>query len=55
MSQFIESVRQKLRALRYSYRTEKSYLRWMRAYIRYHNYYHPNTLGEAREYEHKIN
>ncbi len=47
MSQFIESVRQKLRALRYSYRTEKSYLRWMRAYIRYHNYQHPNTLGEA--------
>lgn len=47
MSAFIEEVRQHLRTLRYSLKTEKSYLRWIKAYIRHHDYEHPNDLKDS--------
>jgi integrase len=47
MSQFLESVREHLRAKRYSLKTEKSYLRWIKAFIRYHDYQHPEKLKES--------
>ena len=36
-----------LRRKHYSIRTEKSYLRWIRQYLNFHNHRHPNTMGSA--------
>jgi site-specific recombinase XerD len=44
MSKFIESVRSELRVRRYSLKTEKAYLGWIKRYIRFHNLAHPNSL-----------
>jgi len=49
-SPFLESVRRKFRVLHYSIRTEKSYLYWIKYYIRFHAMRHPNELG-ARDIE----
>lgn len=46
-SPFIESVRRFMRLRGYSIRTEKSYLYWIRYFIRFHNYQHPKELGEG--------
>ena len=47
MSPFIESVRTELRTKRYSLQTEKSYLTWIRSFIRFHDRKHPKDLGNA--------
>lgn len=47
MSQFIESVRAELRTKHYSLQTEKSYLAWVRRYIRFHDLKHPKDLFNA--------
>ncbi|MCC2616068.1 integron integrase [Aestuariibacter halophilus] len=44
MSAFIESVRAALRTKRYSLQTEKSYLAWIRSFIRFHDLKHPTDL-----------
>ncbi|MEM7468185.1 MAG: integron integrase [Pseudomonadota bacterium] len=46
-SPLLESVRNKIRLLHYSIRTEQSYLYWVNYYIRFHNKRHPNELGAA--------
>jgi integron integrase len=38
-------VRQKIRYLHYSLKTEKSYLQWIRRYILFHNKRHPKDMG----------
>ena len=38
-------VRDTLRTLHYSYRTEQSYCHWIKSFIRFHKYQHPNTMG----------
>ena len=43
-SVFIESIRQVLRTKHYSLRTEKSYLYWVRCFIRFHQYMHPKDM-----------
>ncbi len=43
-SSFIESIRQVLRTKHYSLRTEKSYLYWVRYFIRFHQYMHPKDM-----------
>ncbi|ROS02085.1 integron integrase [Sinobacterium caligoides] len=44
-SRFIESVRQDIRLRGYSIRTEKTYLYWIRNYIRFHQYKHPRDMA----------
>lgn len=43
-SPFIESIRRTMRLRGYSIRTEQSYLYWIRYYIRFHKYQHPENL-----------
>ncbi len=43
----LDQVRDKLRALHYSYRTEQQYLFWIRRYIFFHGKRHPAELGAA--------
>lgn len=45
-SPFLNQVRQHLRLNQYSYQTEKAYLYWIKNYIRFHQYEHPQNLFE---------
>ncbi|RDX35417.1 integron integrase [Kangiella sp. HD9-110m-PIT-SAG06] len=45
-SQFIQLVRNTLRANQYSYQTEKSYVFWIKDFIRFHKMEHPQNLYE---------
>jgi integron integrase len=46
-SLFLQSVRYKARARRFSPRTERVYVAWIRRFIRFHGMRHPRDLGEA--------
>jgi hypothetical protein len=46
----LDQVRDKLRLKHYSYRTEQSYIAWIKRFIFFHNKQHPDTMGE-REIE----
>jgi integron integrase len=41
----LDQVRDKLRTLHYSYRTEQQYLQWVRRYILFHQKRHPREMG----------
>jgi integron integrase len=41
----LDQVREKLRLKHYSYRTEKSYVAWIRRYILFHGKRHPAAMG----------
>jgi integron integrase len=41
----LEEVQFRIRARHLSYRTEKTYLHWIRRYIRHHNRRHPREMG----------
>lgn len=41
----LDVVRERIRAKHYSYRTEKSYIGWIRRYIHFHDRRHPRELG----------
>jgi integron integrase len=41
----LDQVRDKLRTLHYSYRTEQQYLQWVRRYILFHQKRHPREIG----------
>ncbi|MEM1366677.1 MAG: integron integrase [Cyanobacteria bacterium P01_H01_bin.15] len=41
----LERVREVLRLKHYSYRTEESYLAWIRRFILFHQYRHPRNMG----------
>ena len=45
-SQFVQSIRDHLRARHYSKRTKETYIYWILNYIRFHKKQHPNTLSE---------
>lgn len=45
-SPFIESIRRIMRLRGYSLRTEKSYLYWIKSYIRFHKNRHPTDMGK---------
>lgn len=47
-SPFLESVREVIRSKYYSIRTEKTYLHWIVAFIRYHDNTHPSRMGAAQ-------
>ena len=48
----LEQLRTVLRVKHYSYRTEKSYINWVRRFIYFHDKKHPQTMGtyEVRAY-----
>ncbi len=43
----LDLLRQHIRLLHYSIRTEEAYVHWVRAFIRYHGLRHPNELAGA--------
>ena len=45
-SAFLNEIRQRLRLAGYSIRTEKTYVYWIKFYIRYHKLKHPADLGD---------
>ncbi len=42
----LDQVRNSLRQKNYSFRTEKTYVGWIKRYILFHNKRHPNEMGE---------
>ena len=40
-------LRERIRYLHYSLRTEQAYVYWARAFVRYHGMRHPRDLGQA--------
>jgi hypothetical protein len=48
----LDQVRSSLRIKHYSYKTEKSYIYWIRKYIFFHEKKHPKDMGtyEIREF-----
>lgn len=44
-ARLLDQVRERIRYLHYSLRTEEAYLHWIRAYIRFHALRHPSELG----------
>lgn len=42
----LDQVRETIRTLHYSIRTEQSYVQWIRRYILFHNKKHPKDMGE---------
>jgi hypothetical protein len=44
-SPFMESVRQVLRTKRYSLKTEKVYLGWIKSFILFNDKKHPSDMG----------
>ena len=41
----LDQVRDVLRTKHYAYRTEESYVRWIRRFILFHNKRHPRDMG----------
>jgi len=41
----LDAMRERIRARHYSYRTEKTYLHWVRRFVRFHGYRHPQEMG----------
>jgi site-specific recombinase XerD len=41
----LEQVREAIRLKHYSYRTEETYVQWIRRYILFHNIRHPQEMG----------
>ncbi|GLS84306.1 phage integrase N-terminal SAM-like domain-containing protein [Paraferrimonas haliotis] len=46
-SPFIKSVREALRVRHYRLATKKTYIHWIKRFIRFHNYRHPSEMGNA--------
>uniref|UniRef100_UPI0019D56DC4 phage integrase N-terminal SAM-like domain-containing protein n=1 Tax=Ningiella ruwaisensis TaxID=2364274 RepID=UPI0019D56DC4 len=42
MSAFLNQIVLYMRTKRYSIKTEKAYINWIKSYIRFHNYQHPS-------------
>ena len=42
----LDQVREQLRLKHYSYRTEETYLHWIKRYILFHKKRHPNEMGD---------
>ena len=41
----LDQLRERIRYLHYSLRTEEAYVHWVRAFIRFHGIRHPATMG----------
>ena len=44
-TRLLDQVRERVRYLHYSLRTEQAYVHWVRAFVRYHGLQHPKTMG----------
>ena len=44
----LDRLRERVRYLHYSIRTEEAYVYWVRAFIRFHGLRHPSTLGATK-------
>lgn len=42
----LDQIRERIRFLHYSHRTEEAYVNWARAFVRFHGLKHPSTLGK---------
>lgn len=47
MAKLLDQIRDAVRARHYSIRTERTYLYWIRQFIRYHSMRHPRDMGES--------
>ena len=47
-SPFLNRVRAACRRKGYTYRTEKTYLRWIVRYVKYHGTQHPRAFGKSK-------
>lgn len=45
MPKLVQQVRDLIRTLHYSFRTEESYVRWIKQFILFHNKRHPAQMG----------
>lgn len=43
----LDQVRERVRFLHYSKRTEEAYVHWVRAFVRFHHLRHPREMGQA--------
>lgn len=43
----LDQVRERVRSLHYSIRTEQAYVHWVRAFVRFHRMRHPREMGQA--------
>ena len=43
----LDQVRERIRYLHYSLRTEQAYVHWVRAYVRFHGLRHPKEMGQT--------
>ncbi|MEK8827519.1 phage integrase N-terminal SAM-like domain-containing protein, partial [Escherichia coli] len=43
----LDQLRERIRYLHYSLRTEQAYVHWVCAFIRFHGVRHPATLGSS--------
>ena len=50
-SPFMESIRRTMRLRGYAIKTEKSYLYWIRYYIRFHKFKHPDKMSKLEVIE----
>jgi hypothetical protein len=46
-SRFLGQVRDAIRVRHYSYRTEQTYVQWVKRFILFHDKRHPREMGEA--------
>ena len=46
-ARLLDQVRERVRSLHYSLRTEQAYVYWIRAFVRYHGLRHPQDMGQA--------
>jgi len=44
-SRLLDQVRERIRYLHYSIRTEQAYVHWVRAFVRFHELRHPSDMG----------
>jgi hypothetical protein len=47
MSQLLDKVRDQIRTLHYSIRTEEAYINWIKQFIVFNGKRHPNQMGAA--------
>ncbi|MDQ3821188.1 MAG: phage integrase N-terminal SAM-like domain-containing protein [Acidobacteriota bacterium] len=47
MSQLLDKVRDQIRLLHYSIRTEEAYINWIKQFIVFHGKRHPNEMGAS--------
>lgn len=48
MSRLIDQLKHEIRTRNYSIRTEQAYAGWVRQFIRFHRYQHPDSMGDAQ-------